>query len=84
MLSRLMYPKGIMVLISLLLPMCLFSETGDEVPGEQLRHKAEEVSAKAQYKIGLICGMGKGVAQDYKESLKWYINASEARKFAAE
>jgi len=49
--SRLLYPTGIMVLVFLLLPMFMFSETEGI---EQLRQEAEAGDAEAQYNLGFM------------------------------
>ena len=38
---------------------------------------AEQGYAKAQYRLGLMYGTGKGVLQDYAEAVKWYRKATE-------
>ena len=38
---------------------------------------AEQGNVSAQYNLGLMYGMGQGVAQDYKEAVKWYTKAAE-------
>jgi TPR repeat protein len=41
------------------------------------RVKAEQGDAYAQYNLGLMYRKGQGVAQDYKEAIKWYRLAAE-------
>ena len=38
---------------------------------------AEQGNVKAQYNLGLMYDMGKGVLQDYKEAVRWYQLAAE-------
>ena len=38
---------------------------------------AEHGNVKAQYNLGLMYDMGKGVLQDYKEAVRWYQIAAE-------
>ena len=38
---------------------------------------AEQGVVKAQYKLGLIYGKGKGVAKDYSKAFKWWNLAAE-------
>ncbi len=41
------------------------------------RKKAEQGDAGAQYDLGLMYDNGQGVAQDYKEAVKWYKHSAE-------
>ena len=41
------------------------------------RKKAEQGDAGAQYDLGLMYNNGQGVAQDYKEAVKWYKHSAE-------
>ena len=43
----------------------------------RLQHRAEQGDVEAQYLIALRYGFGLGVAQDYVEARKWYLNAAE-------
>ena len=43
----------------------------------RLQHRAEQGDVEAQYLIALSYGFGLGVAQDYVEARKWYLNAAE-------
>ena len=38
---------------------------------------ADQGNVKAQYNLGLMYDMGKGVLQDYKEAVRWYQLAAE-------
>ena len=44
---------------------------------EQLRKAAEQGDADAQFNLGLMYDIGKGVPQDYQEAVKWYRMAAE-------
>lgn len=41
------------------------------------RKKAEQGDAGAQYDLGLMYDNGQGVAQNYKEAVKWYKHSAE-------
>ena len=49
------------------------AENGD---AEMYRSLAEQGSAWAQYRMGLIYSKGKGVPQDFAKALKWYHKAA--------
>ena len=38
---------------------------------------AEQGDAQAQYNLGVLYAKGRGVAQDFKEAVKWYRKAAE-------
>ena len=44
---------------------------------EELKKKAEQGDADAQYNLGLSYYTGLGVAQDYAEAVKWWRKAAE-------
>ena len=44
---------------------------------KQIKLKAEQGDARAQYKLGYCYDMGWGVTQDDKEAVKWYRKAAE-------
>ena len=46
---------------------------------EELLSLAEQGSASAQYRLGVMYDGGFGVAQDYAEAEKWYRLAAESR-----
>ncbi len=46
---------------------------------EELLSLAEQGSASAQYRLGVMYDGGFGVAQDYAEAEKWYRLAVESR-----
>ena len=50
----------------------------------RLQHRAEQGDVEAQYLIALRYGFGLGVAQDYVEARKWYLNAAEQGYGAAQ
>jgi len=39
----------------------------------KFRSAAQQGLAKAQYNLGYMYGNGQGIAQDYKEALRWYL-----------
>ena len=43
----------------------------------EIRAKAEQGDAAAQFSLGVIYAKGQGVAQDYAEAAKWYRKAAE-------
>jgi TPR repeat protein len=43
----------------------------------EIRIKAEQGDAAAQFSLGAIYAKGQGVAQDYAEAAKWYRKAAE-------
>ncbi|MBS0649271.1 MAG: SEL1-like repeat protein [Verrucomicrobia bacterium] len=43
----------------------------------RFKKAAEQGDAQAQYSLGLCYANGQGVAQDYKEAVKWYHKAAE-------
>lgn len=45
---------------------------------ESCRKAAENGDSAAQYKLGVMYGLGLGVAQDYSEAVKWYQRAARA------
>ncbi|MDH3315899.1 MAG: sel1 repeat family protein [Gammaproteobacteria bacterium] len=45
---------------------------------ESCRKDAEKGDPVAQYKLGVMYGLGLGVAQDYSEAVKWYQRAARA------
>jgi TPR repeat protein len=49
-----------------------------------LRRRAEEGDAKAQYDLGRIYMFGLGVSQDYQQAAKWYEHAAEQGLAAAQ
>ncbi|MDG1833284.1 MAG: tetratricopeptide repeat protein, partial [Verrucomicrobiota bacterium] len=51
--------------------------TGAEKEFSETKAKAEAGEAWAQYNIGWMYGVGKGVEQDDKESTKWYQKAAD-------
>ena len=44
---------------------------------EQIRAKAEQGDAAAQFNLGVIYYMGRGVQQDYSQAFSWYRKAAE-------
>ncbi len=53
-------------------------ERGDYVTALRLmRPLAEQGQANAQFSIGVMYAIGKGVRQDYVEAVKWFRKASE-------
>ncbi|MGR3177291.1 MAG: tetratricopeptide repeat protein [Candidatus Anammoxibacter sp.] len=44
---------------------------------QELKEKAQNGDAKAQYSLGIMCYSGQGVAQDYNEAVMWYKKAAE-------
>ena len=48
-----------------------------EIDLDSLRQEAEQGDVEAQYKLGYAYYDGKGVPQDYAESLKWFRKAAE-------
>ncbi|MDG1074549.1 MAG: tetratricopeptide repeat protein, partial [Methylophilaceae bacterium] len=48
------------------------------------RVKAEKGNAVAQLNLGFMYSSGQGVAQDYKEAVKWYRLAAEQGYVAAQ
>ncbi len=38
---------------------------------------ADQGDASAQFNLGIMCGHGEGVPQDYAEAAKWYRLAAE-------
>jgi TPR repeat protein len=60
----------ITALAVLLLSAC--SSEFDKVSAE-----AEQGDVNAQNNLGFMYNTGKGVAQDYKEAVKWYTKAAE-------
>lgn len=46
-------------------------------PVVELRLKAEQGDASAQYDLGFICANGEGVALDYGEAANWYRKAAD-------
>ncbi len=45
---------------------------------ESCRKAAEKGDPVAQYKLGVMYGLGLGVTQDYSEAVKWYQRAARA------
>ena len=43
----------------------------------QTKKAADQGNAKAQYNLGVMYDKGTGVAQDYKEAIKWYQKAAD-------
>ena len=51
---------------------------GDYALAEQLiRPLAEQGNAEAQFRLGIMHQLGKGVPQDYREAVKWYRKAAD-------
>jgi TPR repeat protein len=44
---------------------------------ENLRKKAEQGIARAQFRLGFMHDKGNGVKQDHKEAVEWYTKAAE-------
>ena len=63
------------VLSMLLLTIC--SGLAAAQDPSDLKLKAEQGDARSQVRLGLLYENGKGVAQDYKEAVKWYLKAAE-------
>jgi len=51
---------------------------------QALIKNAEGGNPKAQFNLGVACGKGEGVPQDYAESMKWYRKAAEQGHSAAQ
>ncbi len=45
---------------------------------ESSKEEAEKGDTEAQYKLGVMYGLGLGVAQNYAEAIKWYQQAARA------
>src|SRR5208282_561382 len=60
------------LILFLLLPCTLAAQDFSDLKG-----KAEQGDAHSQVGLGLLYENGKGVAQDYKEAVKWYLKAAE-------
>ena len=53
-------------------------ERGDYATALRLMHPlAEQGQANAQFSIGIMYAIGKGVRQDYVEAVKWFRKAAE-------
>ena len=50
---------------------------GNNFDFETCKREAEQGHSDAQYNLGWMYNEGKGVIQDYKESVKWYTKAAE-------
>jgi uncharacterized protein len=44
---------------------------------QQIRIKADQGDAKAQFSLGMMYYSGEGVPQDYKQAVKWYRKAAD-------
>jgi TPR repeat protein len=55
---------------------------GDAI--DDLKKKAEQGDANAQFQLGFRYDLGQGVTQDYKEAVKWYTKAAEQGSSAAQ
>ena len=72
-----------MKLIPVLLLVGMFAASGwaeeakPEPYSSELVKKAEAGDAKAQYYLGRCYYKGDGVAQDYKEAVKWFTKSAE-------
>ena len=53
------------------------AEKGDTVALQQLRAKAEQGDASAQYSLGILCDNGEGVPKDKALAVAWYRKAAE-------
>ena len=60
------------LILFLLLPCTLAAQDFSD-----LKRKAEQGDAHSQVDLGLLYENGKGVPQDYKEAVKWYLKAAE-------
>src|SRR5208283_3247834 len=60
------------LILFLLLPCTLAAQDFSD-----LKSKAEHGDAHSQVALGLLYENGKGVTQDYKEAVKWYLKAAE-------
>src|SRR5208337_4851335 len=60
------------LILSLLLPCTLAAQDPSD-----LKREAEQGDAHSQVDLGLFYENGKGVPQDYKEAVKWYLKAAE-------
>jgi uncharacterized protein len=56
---------------------CYDESLSDKTNFDNCLVEAEQGIALAQYNLGYSYDNGKGVAQDYKEAVKWYTKAAE-------
>ena len=56
---------------------CYDESLGDRADFDNCLVEAEQGIANAQFNLGHMYRNGKGVAQDYKEAVKWYRKAAE-------
>ena len=68
----------VIALVSLLISNAGYSQdiTDDATVVRKARLLAEQGNASAQSLLGMMYAAGRGVAQDYKESLKWHLLAA--------
>ena len=65
--------RTILVLMLSLLVLPAFAQ--DDI--DQLRLKADQGDASAQFNLGFSYGQGKGILQDNKEAVRWFLAAAD-------
>lgn len=72
---------GLVILLATL--SCLSDVSGQEAKApapeslNSLRARAEKGDASAQFKLGFMYDVGKGVPQDHTEAVRWYRKAAD-------
>jgi hypothetical protein len=66
-----------LAMVAVALATLIWTGCGHKTDLERLREAAEKGDAKAQYKLGSVYYLGKGVPQDYVEGVRWILKAAE-------
>ncbi|MFN8818923.1 MAG: tetratricopeptide repeat protein, partial [Holosporaceae bacterium] len=66
---------SLLLLMFLVLP--AVSHAADAPSFAEMRTKAEQGNAVAQYNLGVMYDEGQGVTRDYAEAVKWFRKAAE-------
>tara|TARA_R110000823_G_scaffold232336_2_gene358894 strand:+ start:3966 stop:4508 length:543 start_codon:yes stop_codon:yes gene_type:complete len=67
----------LLMLLVLLFPVLSFGSEEDNRYFKEKQVLAEQGEANAQYLLGAMYSLGKGVPKDYKEAVKWYRKAAD-------
>ena len=67
----------LLMLLVLMLPILSFGSEEDKRRFKEKQVLAEQGEANAQYLLGAMYSLGKGVPKDYKEAVKWYRLAAD-------
>lgn len=68
--------RALLLIITLLSPVCTFAQLEDEPNIPELQARAEKGEAEAQYLLGNAYQMGEGVSQNDLQAIHWITKAA--------